>query len=116
MLVPLVVFTAIALIAPQVFPGVKVRNGWTAFMIALVFGFLNLVIGWLITATLAVISFPLVVLTGGLFKLAVPTLVNGVLLKLTDGVLREFELAGWLPAFGMGFLFALGGIVVRVLG
>ncbi len=116
MLVPLIVFTVLALVAPQVFPGVTVRNGWTAFMVAVVFGFLNVVIGWLITAVLAVVSFPLIVLTGGLFKLVVPTLVNAVLLKATDGILREFELKGWVPAFGMGFLFALGGMVVHAFG
>lgn len=115
MLVPLVVFTVLALVAPQVFPGVQVRNGWTAFMVAVVFGFLNLALGWLITTVLAIVSFPLAVLTGGLFKLVVPTLVNGVLLKMTDGILREFEIKGWVPALGMGFLFALGGMVVRAL-
>lgn len=115
MLVPLIVYSVLALIAPQVFPGVKVRTGFAAVMVALVFAVLNLAIGWLVVTVIAVVSLPAIVLTGGLFKLALPTLVNGVLLKMTDGILKDFEIKGWAPAFGMGLLFALGGVVVGAL-
>ena len=115
MLVPLVVYTVLALVAPQLFPGVKVRTGFAALMVALVFGVLNVAIGWLVTTLVAVISLPAIVLTGGIFKLLIPTLVNGVLLKMTDGILKDFEIKGWMPAFGMGLLFAVGGVAIRIL-
>ncbi len=115
MLVPLVVYSLLALAAPQIFPGVKVRTGFAALMVALVFGVLNVAIGWLVTTLVAVISLPAIVLTGGIFKLLIPTLVNGVLLKMTDGILKDFEIKGWMPAFGMGLLFAVGGVAIRIL-
>jgi putative membrane protein len=116
MLVPLVVYTILALVAPQIFPNVKVRTGFAALMVAVVFGVLNLAIGWLVTTLVAVISLPAIILTGGIFKILIPTLANGVLLKMTDGILKDFEIKGWLPAFGMGLLFAFGGVAVRILG
>ena len=39
-------------------------------------------------------------------------IVNAILLKITDVFLEPFELKGWLPAFGMGFLFGLGSLLV----
>ncbi len=115
MLVHLVVFTVLALIAPQIFPNVKVRTGFAGLMVAVVFGFLNVFLGWAITAAVAVIPLPASVMTGGLSTILLSTLANGVLLKMTDGILKDFEIKGWLPAFGMGLLFAIGGVVVRVL-
>jgi putative membrane protein len=115
MIVPLVVYSLLALLAPQLFPGVKVRKGFTALMVAVVFGALNVLIGWLVTTLIAIVSLPAIVLTGGIFKVLIPTLVNGVLLKMTDGILKDFEIRGWMTAFGMGLLFALGGVAIRIL-
>ena len=115
MLVALVVYSLLALVAPQLFPNVKVRSGFAAVMVAVVFGFLNVAIGWLVTTLLDIVSLPAILLTGGLFKLVIPTVANAVLLKMTDAILKDFELKGWAPAFGMGLLFAVGGLAVRIL-
>ena len=115
MIVPLVVYTVLALAAPQLFPKVKVRTGFAALMVAVVFGVLNVAIGWLVMTLVTVVSLPAIVFTGGVFKLLIPTIANGLLLKLTEGILKDFEIKGWLPAFGMGLLFAVGGVVVRIL-
>lgn len=116
MIVPLVVYTLLALAAPQLFPNVKVRTGFAALMVAVVFGVLNVAIGWLVTSLVSVIALPAIVFTGGLFKLLIPTIANALLLKMTDGILKDFEIKGWLPAFGMGLLFAFGGVAVRIIG
>ncbi len=108
MLAKLLVLTVVALVAPQVVPGVKVKGIETAAGIAVVFALLNLVIGWLLYGALTFISFPFVILTFGLFLFLITLAVNAVLLRLTDAILDSFELSGWGPAFGMGFLFALG--------
>lgn len=109
LLAKLIVFTLIALISPQIFRGIKVRGVGAAATVAIVFGILNVLIGWLLKLLIALVSLPLTVLTLGLFLLVIPTLVNAVLLKITGAILDSFEIKGWWPAFGMGFLFALGG-------
>lgn len=115
MLAKLLILTVVALVAPQVVPGVKVRGIETAAGIALIFALLNLLIGWLLYGALTFISFPFVILTFGLFLFIITLVVNAVLLRLTDAILDSFELSGWGPAFGMGFLFALGAKVAEWL-
>ena len=115
MLIQFLVLTVIALVTPPFLPGVKVKGLDTAALIALIFALLNLVVGWLLTAVLTVLSLPFVVLTLGLFMIVVTTVVNAILLKITDAVLDRFELKGWMPAFGMGFFFALGGFLAGKL-
>jgi putative membrane protein len=115
LLAKFIVFTFVAFISPQIFRGIKVRGLSAAAVVAIVFGILNLLIGWLLALLIGVLGFPLTVLTLGLFLLVIPTLVNAILLKITDVFLDSFEIRGWWPAFGMGFLFALGGWIVHQL-
>ncbi len=111
LLIKFIVFTLIALASPRIFPGIKVRGFGAAAAVALVFGLLNLLIGWLLTAILTFLSLPLIWITLGLFKIVVTTVINALLLKVTDAILEPFELDGWMPAVLMGFLFALGGLI-----
>lgn len=110
-----VVYTLIALVSPQILPGVKVKGVETAALVAIVFGILNLLIGWILSGALSLLTLPLTCLTLGLFSLVIPTIVNAILLKITDSLLVSFEIKGWWPAFGMGLLFGLGSLLVRVL-
>ena len=115
MIATFLVLTVVAFLAPQILPGVKVKGIGTAALIALVFGLLNLLIGWLLKAVVGFLSLPLIVVTFGLFAIVVTTAVNALLLKLTDALIEAFELDGWWPALGMGFLFALGGRLAHAL-
>ncbi len=115
MLIEFIVYTAIAFVSPQIIPGVKVRGIGSALLVALVFGLLNLLIGWLLTGVLTLLSLPVIVLSLGLFKLVIPTIIFAILLKITDFFLDSFELEGWLPAFAMGFLFSLGSFLAHYL-
>ncbi|MEM7585947.1 MAG: phage holin family protein [Acidobacteriota bacterium] len=115
LLIKFFVFTVIAAISPQVSPGIKVRGTGAAALVALVFGICNVLIGWLLTGILTFFSLPLIWLTLGLFKIVVTTIINAILLKITDAVLEPFELDGWGPAFVMGFLFALGSLATSWL-
>jgi putative membrane protein len=112
LLAKFIVFTFVAFLSPQIFRGIKVRGVGAAATVAIVFGLLNLLIGWLLALLIGLLGFPLTVLTLGLFLLVIPTLVNAILLKITDWILDSFDIQGWWPAFGMGFLFALGGWIV----
>jgi len=115
LIVSFVVYTLIAFLSPQILPGVKVKGIETAALVAFVFGVLNLLIGWILGGILSLLTLPLTCLTLGLFSLVIPTLVNAVLLKITDAFLEPFELKGWWPALGMGLLFGLGSLLVRAL-
>ena len=109
------VLTVVAFVAPQVVPGVKVKGFGSAALIALVFAVLNILVGWLLRWALAAISLPFVLLTFGLFLFVITVVVNAILLRLTDALLDSFELKGWMPAFGMGLLFAIGGKVAAMI-
>lgn len=109
MLIELLVLLAVAAIAPQIFPGIKVKSLGTAALVAVVFAMVNFFLGWLLTLLVTLVSIPAIILTLGAFTIFIPTLVNAVLLRLVDGMLDDFELSGWAPAIGMGLLFALGG-------
>ena len=113
MIAKFVVLTVLAFVTPQILPGVRVRGWGTAAAVALLFGLLNLLIGWLLSILLTVLSLPLLLITFGLFAIVVTTVVNAILLRLTDRLLDSFELPGWGAAFGMGFLFALGATVAE---
>ena len=115
LIVSFIVFTGIALVSPHILPGIKVKGIESAALVAVVFGLLNLVLGWLLTRVIGLVSLPFTCLTLGLFALLIPMIVNSILLKITDVVLESFEIKGWGPAFGMGLLFGLGSLLVRVL-
>ncbi|MCP4872704.1 MAG: phage holin family protein [Proteobacteria bacterium] len=109
MMIELLILLAIAAIAPQIFPGIKVKSLGTAALVAVVFAMINFFLGWLLTLVLTIVSIPAIILTLGAFTVFIPTLVNAILLRMVDAVLEDFEIAGWAPAIGMGLLFALGG-------
>ena len=116
MITKLIIFTLIALISPHLFPGIKVKGIGSALGVAIVFGILNVLIGWLVKFLLTVITFPLIIVTLGCFAIFLPMIINAILLKITAEILDlYFRIDGWLPAFGMGFLFALGGLLARSL-
>jgi putative membrane protein len=69
-------------------PSVKVKSVGSAFVVAIVFSVLNVLLGWLITALLIVPG----ILTLGLLFLFLPFIVNTVLLWLTDKLLGSFEI------------------------
>jgi uncharacterized membrane protein YvlD (DUF360 family) len=84
--------------------------------VAALFAVFNVVLGWLLTFVVTVLSIPAIVLTLGLFFLVIPCVVNAILLKIVDALVNGFHLGGWGQAFGMGGVFALGGWVLRRVG
>lgn len=104
-----VLLTVVALVSPMILPGVKVKGLSAALLVALVFGILNLLIGWLLNLFLI----PLGCLPDILLIILVPTIVNTVLLKITDMLLDPFELKGWWPALGMGCLLGLANLLAK---
>lgn len=87
-------------IVAQVVPGIHVSGPMAALVAALVIGLVNATIGLLVK----VITFPLTILTLGLFWFV----VNAVMLELASMLVRGFEVHGFVPAF-------LGAILLSVV-
>jgi putative membrane protein len=92
-------------VATRIVPGVSYDGGWIPFAgVALVFGVVNA----LVRPVAKILTFPLVILTLGLFLL----LINGFMLWLTgalsDALNLGFHVQGFLAAF-------LGALVVSIV-
>jgi putative membrane protein len=86
------ILSAVAVwIVAQVVPGIHVSGPMVALVAALVIGLANATIGLIVK----VITFPLTILTLGLFWLV----INAVMLKLAAMFVRGFEVRGFMAAF-----------------
>ena len=95
------VLSALAVwIVSQVVPGIHVNSAMTALIAALVIGLVNATIGLI----LKVLTFPLTILTLGLFWFV----INALMLELASVLVTGFEVHGFIAAF-------LGAIVLSVV-
>ncbi len=100
--------SAIALvIVSQIVPGFYVQGLWPAMVAALVIGFLNMTVGLL----LKIITFPISILTLGLFLLV----INGLMILVASSIVRGFYVRGLWPAFWGAVVLALLGMVIRAV-
>jgi putative membrane protein len=88
-------------------PGFFVRGFGTALIAAIVVGLVNGTIGML----LKVLTFPLTVLTFGIFWL----LINALMLKFAALFVPGFEVRGLSPAFWGGLILSLLNMTIRQL-
>jgi putative membrane protein len=88
-------------------PGFFVRGFGTALFAAVVIGLVNGTIG----AFLKIITFPLTILTFGLFWL----LINALMLKFAAVLVPGFEVRGLWPAFWGGLILSLLNMIVRAI-
>jgi putative membrane protein len=95
MLLHLAMLTGTVLLLARFLPGVHIKRTRSAVLVAVVFGLLNVLIGWLIKFVLAAVLFLPAILTLGLAWVLVPFVANLVLLWITDELLETFELASF---------------------
>jgi len=107
LLVHFAVLTGLVLLLARFLPGVRINNVKGAAMVAIVFGVLNLVVGWLVKLLLGGLLFIPAILTLGLAWVLVPLLANVVLLWITDKLLDAFELRD-----GRALLLSAGAITL----
>ena len=86
-------------------PGFFVRGIGTALIAAVVIGLVNGTLGLL----LKIVTFPLTVITFGIFWL----LINALMLKLAASVVPGFEVQGLWPAFFGGLILSLLNLTIR---
>ena len=94
--VRLLINAAALWVATRVVPGVTYAGGWIPFFsVALIFGAVNTLVGF----TTKVLTFPLILVTLGLFIF----IINGLMLWLTGAVSEAlglgFRVEGFWPAF-----------------
>ena len=103
------VLSALAVwIVAQLVPGVHV-SGWKGALIAaLVIGFINATIG----LVLKIITFPLTLVTLGVFWLV----INGLMLELASALLAPaFEVRGFVAAFIGAIVLSLVNLLLKGL-
>jgi putative membrane protein len=95
------------LVVSRVVPGFVVADFRSALVASLLIGLVNATLGLF----LKIITFPLSVITFGVFLLV----INALMLLFVSGLVRGFEVRGFAPAFWGAFLLAILGMLTRSL-
>ena len=93
------------LLVARLVPGIFIRGLETALIAAVVIGLVNGTLG----ALLKLVTFPLSVLTFGIFWLV----INALMLKLAAVFVPGFEVRGFFPAFWGGAILSFLNVIVR---
>ena len=102
------VLTAAAVwIVAQFVPGIHDSGITAALVAAVVIGFINATLGLL----LKIVTFPLTILTLGLFWFV----INALMLKLAAALVPGFEVRGFIPAFVGSILISVVSWVLQKL-
>lgn len=95
-------------IVAQLVPGVSVRGAGSALIAALVIGFINATIGFV----LKVITFPLTLVTLGVFWFV----INALMLELASALLAPgFQVHGFLAAFIGAIVLSLVNLLLKAI-
>jgi putative membrane protein len=102
------ILSAIALlIVSRLVPGFVVNGLQPALVAALVIGLLNATVG----LVLKIITFPISILTLGLFLLV----INGMMILVASSIVPGFKVFGMIPAFWGAVVLAILGVIFRAL-
>ena len=102
------IYRALALLAvAHIIPGFHVRGLGPALIASLVIGLLNATVGLF----LKIITFPLSILTLGLFLLV----INGLMILFASSIVRGFQVRGFVPAFWGAIVLALLGMLIKAV-
>ncbi len=107
LLVQWLLYTFALLVVSNLVPGFYVNGLGSALAAALIIGLLNATVGFF----LKVITFPISVLTLGLFLLV----INGAMILLASNFVRGFHVHGFIPAFWGAVALALLGMLIRAV-
>src|SRR5215472_10098779 len=95
------------IIVARLVPGFYLRGFMAALVAAVVIGFINATLGLL----LKVITFPLTIVTLGIFWFA----INAVMLELASWFVPGFQVQGFLAAFVGAIVLAVVNLVLKGL-
>ncbi len=104
LLVRLIVNAALLLVVSRLVPGLSVEGWGSAFIGAMVLGLVN----FFVKPVMVILTFPLTILTLGLFLLV----VNALMLWLVSGLVPGIHLRGFGSAILASLLFSLLNLAV----
>jgi putative membrane protein len=93
------------LLVARFVPGISVNGFGAALLAAVIIGFVNGTLGFL----LKILTFPLIVLTFGIFWI----IINALMLKFASLLVPGFHVQGFVPAFWGAIILSLLNIAVR---
>jgi putative membrane protein len=97
--------TASLLLAAKIIPGIRVSGLAPALIAAILIGFLNATLGFV----LKIVTIPLSIITLGLFLLV----INALMFWLASAFVPGFTVRGFGPAFLGALLMTIVGIILR---
>ena len=95
------------LLVSKLVPGFRVEGLGPALVAALVIGLLNATLGFF----LKIVTFPLSILSLGVFLLV----INGLMILVASNIVRGFNVRGFVPAFWGAVALALLGMAIKAL-
>ena len=102
------VLSALAVwIMAQLVPGIHVNGAVAALIAALAIGFINATIG----ALLKILTFPLTLLTLGLFWFV----INALMLELASAVVPGFQVRGFFAAFVGAIVLSIVNLLLKAI-
>jgi len=93
------------LLVARFVPGISVRGFGTALLAAVIIGFVNGTLGFL----LKILTFPLIILTFGILWI----IINALMLKFAAFFVPGFDVQGFLPAIWGAIILSLLNIAIR---
>ena len=105
LLVQWLLYAIALLIVSKFVPGFHLAGLWPAMIASLVIGLLNATVG----LVLKIITFPISILTLGLFLLV----INALMIQLAANIVRGFTVTGFGPAFWGAVVLALLGMLIK---
>jgi putative membrane protein len=95
------------LVVARVVPGFRVADFGTALVAAIVIGLINATVGFF----LKVLTFPITIVTFGLFLFV----INAIVLRFASSLVSGFVVVGFGPAFVGAIVLSLVNLVLRRL-
>lgn len=96
-----------AIIASNLIPGVSIKSGITAIVLALVLALLNT----FVKPLLVILTIPITILTLGLFLL----IINTLIIKWASDLVTGFTVRTWWSAFWFGITLSIVSYLIEVL-
>lgn len=103
-LLRLLIVAAICLVATNFLKGIYLKNFTTALVLALVLSLLNATVGWL----LSIIAVPINFISFGLFSGLIALLINAIVIKIADNLLKGFRVDNIWWALVLALILSVG--------
>lgn len=105
-IIELLLSAGVLFLLASILPGISIKDYATAIFVALVIGFLNATVGFLL-------RLPLNIVTLGLLTFVVRLFVSAIMIKFADSLFKGFTVKGWIPAFILAICLAITGMVFQ---